>query len=149
MKKLLLPVVSLLCIPILATEDDKATEGDPTSLSNCEEDENEGEGGEEDENEAEKDEEEDDEDKGKEKDEDKTTPPLQCVHESTGVIYNELDEVPNENPCNSCQCSKRVIHCAKLACEVPKFPGDFCWPLQVKDGECCPEYECDIPGETD
>ena len=74
-----------------------------------------------------------------------TLPPLEeiiqkCIVDD--VEYNHLDDIPNNDPCQLCQCVDGNVICAVQDCSGPPENYKNCKPKKV-EGECCPKYECD------
>ena len=56
--------------------------------------------------------------------------------------HRNYADIPTGDPCKKCYCNNGDLICASQEC-VPPEGYDFCKPLEVKAGECCPEqYEC-------
>ena len=64
--------------------------------------------------------------------------PSQCSLGSQ--IYDDFEQIPNEDPCKLCTCSAGNIECFTQACTPPDNLTD-CQP-QPTPGSCCPKYEC-------
>ena len=74
---------------------------------------------------------------------------LTCLS-ATGAIYENLAEVPSQNPCKLCQCTNGEIVCAVEECRLPDgLPPSSCTALPLEPGQCCPKYECSLPDSTE
>ena len=70
----------------------------------------------------------------------------ECLYE--GKIYQDFEDVETSNPCNLCYCSFGEVICAEREC-IPPTGYEFCIPLPVPQGKCCPEqYECNAISST-
>ncbi|CRK86365.1 CLUMA_CG000054, isoform A [Clunio marinus] len=69
-------------------------------------------------------------------------PDFKCIEECTvgGVVYQNGDSIPDENPCKNCWCSNGEEHCVFESCE-PTPEG--CEEVSL-EGKCCPAFECPL-----
>jgi hypothetical protein len=59
-----------------------------------------------------------------------------------GKVYDNLDRIPNDDPCKLCHCQFGVQICADRDCAVP-VGFENCTPLPKPEGKCCSEqFEC-------
>ena len=59
-----------------------------------------------------------------------------------GKFFNNLDQVPSDDPCQLCHCAYGAKLCASRDCAVPVGFED-CEPLPKTEGKCCPDqFEC-------
>ena len=60
-----------------------------------------------------------------------------------GEKFEELDDVPNSDPCQLCQCIDGSVECATKEC-VPPDEFSTCVALPPLPGQCCPtQFECE------
>ena len=59
-----------------------------------------------------------------------------------GQFFNNLDQLPSQDPCQLCHCAYGAKLCASRDCAVPVGFED-CEPLPTAEGKCCPDqFEC-------
>ena len=56
-------------------------------------------------------------------------------------IYEDLQFIPNEDPCKRCKCNVGRIDCFKKDCPSPSVLRN-CIQFPPEPHECCPKYEC-------
>ena len=57
-------------------------------------------------------------------------------------LYNNLQQIPSDDPCQLCHCAYGMKLCAFRDCAVPVGFED-CEPLPKAEGKCCPkQFEC-------
>ena len=66
--------------------------------------------------------------------------PTQCLVGTR--IYNDFEEVPNEDPCQRCKCSAGQVQCFNLACPTPPPGCKRSRRPRQKQTTCCPVYQC-------
>ena len=57
------------------------------------------------------------------------------------MIIQNLKDVPSKDPCQLCQCVDGAVVWATQECPAPT--SDDCQALPTKEGQCCPEYQCE------
>ncbi|XP_028968794.1 uncharacterized protein PB18E9.04c [Galendromus occidentalis] len=55
-----------------------------------------------------------------------------------GVIYQNNEKIPTDNPCESCYCRPPGFACVLKDCELKPH----CKAVR-REGQCCPDYHCD------
>ncbi len=64
--------------------------------------------------------------------------PGQCVDED-GNVFDDGDEIPDDDPCKTCRCDNGEKICATVQCDIPVCgPG---YEIVYPPDQCCPSCQ--------
>ncbi len=66
------------------------------------------------------------------------TPGLQCADDN-GTVFDEGDEMPDDDPCNTCNCYNAEKICETVQCDLPVC--DLGYEIVNATDQCCPSCQ--------
>ncbi len=65
-------------------------------------------------------------------------PSLQCVDDD-GTVFDEGDEMPDDDPCNTCHCDSGEKICETVECDLPDC--ELGYEIVYITDKCCASCE--------